>query len=305
MSSGFDEYAQSCDLIHSAETQPGTIDDKRNMILSLFAKTPVQKGLKESIQVMLDKINQNPSLPTPLLAVRSSGVTEDLDEASFAGMNDTILNVPTEVDAVCEAIKKCWLSLYGKRSIVYRQENGFPAYNTSIAVVVQVMIPSEASGVVFTADPHTSSRGQISLDGVQGLGEALVSGMVDTDHWLIRKPYQKRKMFIEDTHIGQQQFKLVSNYPLPGTKKVELTEEEGLKKAFTNEQVFSICETACGIERYYMKPMDIEFCYYKDTMYIVQARPITKLHVIPDRLNPLLNENQAIWSCWISFSRNR
>lgn len=302
MSTGFDEYVHSCDLITRVEKEPGDINEKRALILSLFAETPVQRDLVDSIQTMLDKINSNPSLPTPLLAVRSSGVTEDLDEASFAGMNDTILNVPTKADDVCEAVKKCWLSLYGKRSIVYRQENGFPPYNTSIAVVVQVMIPSEASGVVFTSDPQTGSRGEISLDGVQGLGESLVSGMVDADHWLIRKPYNKRKMFIEESRIGRQQFKLVSNYPQPGTTKTDLSETQGKTPAFTQQQIEEITQIACRIEKYYMKPMDIEFCFYHSTLYIVQARPITNCHVIPDYLNPLLNKDNPEWSLWISFN---
>lgn len=105
------------------------------------------------------------------------------------GMNETVLNVECDCSSVCHAVKECWKSLFTRRSIEYRVKNGFPAFDTSIAVIVQVMIPSEVAGVVFTVDPHTSSRAHLALDGVQGIGEALVSGMVVSDHWTIRKPY--------------------------------------------------------------------------------------------------------------------
>ena len=300
--SGFDEFAMKCNLFEEIEKVDGDIDEKRNAIVSIFNNNPIPEDLKRAIGEQLKDIKGSELLPNPLLAVRSSGVTEDLEEASFAGMNDTILNVATEVEAVCEAVKKCWLSLYGKRSIIYRMEHGFPAYNTSIAVVVQVMIPSESSGVIFTADPQSGSRGQISLDGIQGLGEALVSGAVNTDHWTIRKSYKKRKMFIEEESVGKQEFKLWSNYPNPGTTKIMLAEEEQTKVSFTKEQVFEVAEVASSIEKYYMKPMDIEFCFYKDHLFIVQARPITNLFAVPDFLNPLKNTNEAEWNSYICFN---
>ena len=300
--SAFDDYAASCSLIQKAEDCPGSIDDKCTLINSIMDSTPVSDSLRSAIETVLNQVKENPSLPSPLLAVRSSGVTEDLDEASFAGMNDTILNVPADVDSVCKAVKKCWRSLYGKRSILYRQENGFAPYNTSIAVVVQVMVPSECSGVLFTADAQTGSRGEISLDGVQGLGEALVSGQVNTDHWTVRKPYGSRPMCVTETRTGHQEYKLVSNYPKPGTTRVELSEEEANHLSFTPEQVTTVCKAACGIEEYYGKPMDIEFCFYQNTLYIVQARPITSLFNVPDELNPLKNRSHPVWGTWVSLS---
>lgn len=302
MATAFDEFAKGSSMIEDAEKSTDSIDSICNGIKEIFDNTPIQNDLKSAIQTMLERLAANPSLPTPLLAVRSSGVTEDLEEASFAGMNDTILNVPVEVEAVCQAVKTCWKSLFSKRSVLYRKENGFPAYNTSIAVVIQVMIPSESSGVLFTADAQSGSRGEISLDGVQGLGEALVSGQVNTDHWTVRKSYAQRPMRITDTRIGSQEYKLVSNYPQPGTTRVELNEEDGKRSSFTTDQVMQVCRVACDIEKYYGKPMDIEFCYYQNNLYIVQARPITHLMPVPDQLNPLKNEG-APWFAGISFCR--
>ena len=196
------------------------------------------------IQNQLHDLIYNSPIPNPLLAVRSSGVVEDLDDVSFAGMNETCLNVKCDIVEVTKAVKKCWKSIYSDRSIQYRVSNGYPAYDTSIAVIVQVMIPSDVSGVAFSADPQTGSRAHISLDGVQGLGDALVNGMVNADHWLIRKPYGERDMFIEDAHIHYQSFKLVSNYPDPGMMRVNLTKEEGNAACFSSHQVvlLSICQ---------------------------------------------------------------
>ena len=226
------------------------------------------------------------------MAVRSSGVAEDLDNASFAGMNETVLNVECDCSSVCHAVKECWKSLFTRRSIEYRVKNGFPAFDTSIAVIVQVMIPSEVAGVVFTVDPHTSSRAHLALDGVQGIGEALVSGMVVSDHWTIRKPYGDYDFFVEEAIINQQEFKLQSNYPKEGTSKIILSEEEGGKPSFTPDQVSidivihlkidHIVRSAIEIEKYYQKPMDIEFSIYCNELYILQARPITHLLTIPN-----------------------
>ena len=216
-------------------------EEKANAIQKQFDEYELREELVAEIQNQLHDLQNNSSICNPLLAVRSSGVTEDLENASFAGMNDTVLNVHCDVASVCTAVKQCWKSLYSYRSIQYRVQNGFPAFDTSIAVVVQIMIPADCAGVAFTADPQTNSRAHISLDGVQGLGEALVSGQVNADHWRIRKPYGRRDYAIEEECLPVQSFKLVSNYPKAGTSKVELTAEEGSRACFTAEQVAVVC----------------------------------------------------------------
>lgn len=212
-------------------------EEKASEIQKHFDEYELREELVSEIQNQIHDLQNNTTICNPLLAVRSSGVTEDLDSASFAGMNDTILNVCCDVSSVCAAVKQCWKSLYSYRSIQYRIQNGFPAFDTSIAVVVQIMIPADCSGVAFTADPHTNSRAHISLDGVQGMGEALVSGQVNADHWRIRKPYGRRDYAIEEEVLPVQSFKLVSNYPKEGTSKVDLTPEEGARACFSAEKV--------------------------------------------------------------------
>ena len=219
--------------IHNSDN----LDETAQLIRSQFDKYDLSKDMEKEIQEQVKELIDSSPLDSPLLAVRSSGIAEDLDSASFAGMNDTILNISPNIESVCKAIKECWKSLFSKRSIDYRVKHGFSAFDTSIAVIVQIMIPAEKAGVVFTADTQTGSRCHLSVDGVQGMGEALVSGMVNTDHWIIRKPYGKHSWYIEEEYIGHQEFKLVSNYPKEGTSRINLSEEESSSACFSKEEV--------------------------------------------------------------------
>lgn len=213
-------------------------DELIEQIQKEFDNQEMKKDVMDEIQNEVRLLVENSPIPSPLLAVRSSGIAEDLDNASFAGMNDTILNVPSDLQSICKAVKQCWKSLYSRRSIEYRIQHHFPALDTAIAVVVEIMIPSEKAGVAFTADTQTGSRSHICIDGVQGMGEALVSGLVNTDHWVLRKTSLKHSWYIEEEFIGKQEFKLVSNYPKEGTTQVSLSEEEAKTPAFSNAQVF-------------------------------------------------------------------
>lgn len=207
------------------------------MLQDQFNQKEFSKELVEEIQQHLTRLISQSPLSSPLLAVRSSGIAEDLDTASFAGMNDSVLNVRADISSVCQAIKCCWKSLFSRRSIEYRVKQGFSVLDTSIAVVVQIMIPSEKSGVVFTVDSQTGSRCHLCIDGVVGMGEALVSGQVNTDHWKIRKPFGDHSWYVELEHINRQAYKLVSNYPQEGTTQVDLSEEEGSTACFSKEEV--------------------------------------------------------------------
>lgn len=233
----FREFVQNFKEILGVQEGTEVSDESIEAIQKRIETTELSEKLKKEIESGLESIREHSTLENPLLAVRSSGVAEDLDSASFAGMNDTVLNVPCDLHQVCVALKNCWKSLFSRHSIEYRVRNGFSLIDTSIATVVQVMIPSESSGVVFTADPQTGSRAHLSLDGVQGLGEALVSGQVNTDHWTIRKPFAKHGHIVEDSQLGQQAYKMVSNYPESGMSKVELSEKEGRTACFTKHQV--------------------------------------------------------------------
>ncbi len=186
-----------------------------------------------------------------LYAVRSSATAEDLPGASFAGQQDTFLNV-SGAAGVCEAIVKCWASLFNERAVAYRIKNGFPHDKVSIAVVVQKMVDSEISGVLFTADPMTSDRFTIVIEAVSGLGEELVSGRKKPALWKLR-----------DGKLQQ-----VSN----GEGDVLLSDAHLMELAGLGEHI----ETAFGCEQ------DIEWCYANGGFFIVQARPITTLYPLPE-----------------------
>ncbi len=183
-------------------------------------------------------------------AVRSSATAEDLPGASFAGQQDTFLNVKG-LKNICEAIVKCWASLFNERAVAYRIKNGFPHDKVTIAVVVQKMVNSEVSGVLFTADPMTSDRFTTVIEAVRGLGEDLVSGRKNPFEWKLRHGK------LQKTSDGEGEM------PLEEARLLELSQiGKRIEKAFDCEQ-------------------DIEWCYTKDGFSIVQARPITTLFPLP------------------------
>ncbi|KAK8798692.1 hypothetical protein WA158_007776 [Blastocystis sp. Blastoise] len=309
---GYRVFANKLELIKKysdiSKRKTFTLEDAEMIsdeIYKIFSKSVFPEEYKEDLLFYIEKMKNNCLFDINLLAVRSSATTEDLGDASFAGMHDTLLNVPINKEDIEKAVIQCWSSLYTPRAILYRYEKKFPIIDTSIAVVVQRMVPSEKSGVIFSSDPQTSSREHISLDGVIGLGEALVSGMVSTDHWSIRKHYpiskKKTELRIVERTINHQLFALYTKKE-GGTEKKELKEEEGKKACFNDNEIYIISQYAVDIENYYKKPMDIEFCVYKDHFYIVQARPITTLLDLPNDLNPLSDEYKKIYHHFIDFN---
>jgi pyruvate,water dikinase len=183
-------------------------------------------------------------------AVRSSATAEDLPGASFAGQQDSYLNVVGPA-AVLDHVRRCWASLFTERAVTYRLHNGYADKAVAMAVVVQRMVPAQASGVLFTADPVTSNRKVAAVEATVGLGEALVSGRVNADRYTVR-----------DDQI------------------VEKTIQE--RPALTDAQVIGLVQLGRRIEAHFGCPQDIEWCVDGDGIWIVQSRPITTLYPIPD-----------------------
>jgi pyruvate,water dikinase len=203
-------------------------------------------GLRQEIAAALSMWSENTAF-----AVRSSATAEDLPSASFAGQQDTFLNV-VGPEAVCSAVVGCWASLFTDRAVAYRIQNGFPHEQVSIAVVVQQMVESEVSGVMFTADPMTSDRFTTVIEAVPGLGEELVSGRKTPYQWKLRAGELK------------QSAKGDGDVPLGEMSLRELAQiGKRIQTAFAQEQ-------------------DIEWCCRKGTFAIVQARPITTLYPAPE-----------------------
>jgi rifampicin phosphotransferase len=207
-------------------------------------------------------------------AVRSSATAEDLPTASFAGQQDTYLNIKGE-EALLGHIRKCWASLFTDRAISYRIKNGFDHRQVYLSVVVQRMVDPEVSGILFTADPLSGNRNVVSIDASFGLGEALVSGMVSADL------YKVREGRILEKNIRNKEIAIYS-LPEGGTVKKTLTPEQQARPALTDHQILQLSEIGKKIEKHFGTPQDIEFCVEKGKIYVVQSRPITSLYPLPD-----------------------
>ncbi|MFT9497535.1 phosphoenolpyruvate synthase [Anaerosolibacter sp.] len=207
-------------------------------------------------------------------AVRSSATAEDLPTASFAGQQDTYLNIIGR-EAILEHISKCWASLFTERAVIYRLQNGFDHRKVHLSVVIQKMVFPQASGILFTADPVTSNRKVLSIDASFGLGEALVSGLVNADI------YKVRSGKVIDKKISTKKLGL---YALKegGTKEQEIEPEQQNRQTLTDEQILQLAHMGRKIEEHFGCPQDIEWCLADDIFYIVQSRPITTLYPIPE-----------------------
>lgn len=206
-------------------------------------------------------------------AVRSSATAEDLPTASFAGQHDTYLNIIGK-DAIIAHIRKCWASLFTDRAITYRIQNGFDHRKVYLSVIVQQMIFPEVAGILFTADPFTSNRKVSSIDASFGLGEALVSGLVNPDSYRVRDGQ------IIDKSISSKR-KAVYVLEGGGTREGEIVVSKQDRQALIDAQILQLEHIGRKIEAHFGYPQDIEWCLADDTFYIVQSRPITTLFPIP------------------------
>lgn len=207
-------------------------------------------------------------------AVRSSATAEDLPHASFAGQQDTYLNIIGK-EAILRHISKCWASLFTDRAVIYRLQNGFGHSQVYLSVIVQRMVFPQASGILFTADPITSNRKLLSIDAGFGLGEALVSGLVSADC------YQVQEDKIVDKRIATKKLAIYGRKE-GGTETQQIDPDQQKDQTLTDEQILQLARIGRQIEAYFGCPQDIEWCLADDTFYIVQSRPITTLYPIPE-----------------------
>ncbi|WLQ53043.1 phosphoenolpyruvate synthase [Streptomyces poriferorum] len=207
-------------------------------------------------------------------AVRSSATAEDLPTASFAGQQDTYLNVLGPA-AILQHISRCWASLFTERAVTYRQRNGIDHRTVHMAVVVQQMAFPEAAGILFTADPVTGNRKVATVDAGFGLGEALVSGLVNPDVFKVRDGE-----VVARTIAAKE--RAVLALPDGGTKEVAIGVERQEQPALTDAQVVRLVGLGRRIEAHFGRPQDIEWCLVDDGFQIVQSRPITTLFPVPE-----------------------
>ena len=206
-------------------------------------------------------------------AVRSSATAEDLPTASFAGQQDTYLNVVGPA-AILQHVSRCWASLFTERAVTYRLRNGLDDRKVYMAVVVQQMVFPQAAGILFTADPVTSNRKVASVEASFGLGEALVSGLVNADVYTVRdgevvaKAVATKKLAIHASPAG-------------GTREQAIEPQRQEQAALTDAQIVQLARLGRRIEAHFGRPQDIEWCLVDDVFWIVQSRPITTLFPIP------------------------
>ncbi len=246
---------------------PDSLQSASVAIRDAFERVEMPQDLKDEIvnrhKVMIKGKNHG-------VAVRSSATAEDLPDASFAGQQDTFLNVFKSADLL-DKVRKCWSSLFTARAISYRQHQGFDHEDVKLAVVMQKMVNSEIAGIMFTVDPN-SSKPTVIIEAGYGLGESLVGGEVTPDTYIVDKFHRK----IISKRIAKQTWKY-GRGDKGQTIKIDVPEELwGLQK-LKDDNILDLSQIGNQIEIHYEHPMDIEWCVENGEMFIVQARPITTL----------------------------
>lgn len=246
---------------------PAALDRAAQAIQSAFLAGALAADLVEALNAGYAAIG------APPVAVRSSATAEDLPGMSFAGQQDTYLNIQG-ADALCGAVVRCWASLWNARAIAYRARNAVPQTQVALAVVVQAMVPAEASGVLFTANPLTGRRIETAIDATLGLGEALVSGQVEPDHYVV------------DLSTGQIVHKtlgpkatVISSQPGGGT--ITARQQAADIQAIPDAVILELTALGQAVAALYGFPQDIEWAWAAGKLYLVQSRPITSLFPLP------------------------
>lgn len=207
----------------------------------------------------------------PFVAVRSSATAEDLPDASFAGQQETFLNV-TEEDLL-ERVKECWASLFTQRAIYYRKQQGFDSEDVNIAVVVQRMVDAEKSGVMFTSHPSTGDP-RIILEAAWGLGEAVVSGSVSPDNYVIDRESGE----IEEETIATKKLMCTRDEESGETTNVDVPEEKREARVLEDEEISQLIELGERVEDHYDTPQDVEWAIRENEVFMLQSRPITTIN---------------------------
>ncbi len=255
--------------------------DVKNLMLrgekvrQVILKTPLPKDLEKEIILAYKKLNSFYKKNNIDVAVRSSATAEDLPDASFAGQQETYLNISGEKELLI-AVKKCIASLFTNRAISYRFDKGFDHFNVALSVGVQKMCRSDigSSGIMFTIDTESGFKDVVLIHSIYGLGENIVQGKVNPDQFFFFKPTKK----IIYRSIGKKAIKMIyNNNPKKPVKDIPVSLSDQVKPSISNEQVLQLANWGMEIEKHYKKPMDIEWAYDgKDKkLYIVQARPET------------------------------
>ncbi|MCB9805965.1 hypothetical protein H6775_02265 [Candidatus Nomurabacteria bacterium] len=240
-----------------------TIEEASSTIQELILNSETPKDIADEILDQFDKLGAE------FVAVRSSATSEDSAEHAWAGQLDSFLN--TKRENIVETVKKCWASLFTPRAIFYRFEKDLGDTDISVAVVVQKMVNSEKSGIAFSVHPVTEDHNQLIIEAGFGLGEAIVSGQITPDSYVV----EKDEMNILDVNVAEQERGMFRDEK--GGNKWEDLGENGSQQVLTGKQIIEFSDLIIRIEKHYGIPQDIEWAMEGDNFYVVQSRPITTL----------------------------
>ncbi|MFA4873129.1 MAG: PEP/pyruvate-binding domain-containing protein [Patescibacteria group bacterium] len=269
----FDRFLEENELLEDIDAQlsrvnykdTNSIDRASNVIRALILEAPFPKDLRQEVIKFFGTLN------TSFVAVRSSATAEDSKTASWAGELETYLN--TIAKTLFANIQKCWASLFSPRAIFYRHEKRLHRVKVSVAVVVQAMVESEVAGIAFTVHPVTKDKNQMIIEAGWGLGEAVVSGQITPDSYVLHK----KDYSVIDLHTARQEKKLVRNQKGNGDCWVSVPKKLRTKQKLTTAQIKTLAELCMRVERHERFPCDIEWALVRGKFYLLQSRPITTL----------------------------
>lgn len=240
-----------------------TIENASAVIQEFILKAEIPTDIADDILKEFDKLGSK------FVAVRSSATSEDSADHAWAGQLDSFLN--TKKENVVETVKKCWASLFTPRAIFYRFEKDLADTDISVAVVIQKMVNSEKSGIAFSVHPVTEDPNQLIIEAGFGLGEAIVSGQITPDSYVV----EKDKMNILDINVSEQERGMYRDDN--GGNQWKDLGEKGSQQVLTGKQILELSELIMKIEKHYGFPCDIEWAMAEDEFFVTQSRPITTL----------------------------
>ena len=273
LASTFDRFVEEADIVDDIQAEldkvnykdTNSIDRASVVIREIIKETKIPKDIQTAI------LNSFQNLGAKFVAVRSSATAEDSKTASWAGELETYLYVTNK--NVLNTVKTCWSSLFTPRAIFYRHEKKLLKTKVSVAVVVQKMINSEVSGICFTVHPVTKDYNQMIIEAGFGLGEAIVSGMITPDSYII----DKKEELILDVSLAKQEKMIITKGASGGTKNAAVPKAKQEKQKLAGPKIMELARLCLKIEKHYGHPQDIEWALEKNKLYILQSRPITTL----------------------------
>lgn len=297
-SRAYEEFIEFAKLNEFVKSLMSTVDvedvdslfDASEAIQNRIIESEFFEQLEQEIISAYRKFSSNLGIINPRVAVRSSATAEDLPDASFAGQQETYLHISGEKELLVH-IKKCFASLWTSRAIYYREKQKYNHFDVALSVIIQKMVNSEKSGVMFTANPISLNKNEMMINASYGLGEAVVSGMVTPDEYII----DKRTHEIISKNIASKNFMVVEKKDHVGTEKVNIEDYLGNefveKECLSKDEIRTLIERGIKVEKLYGSPQDTEWAFDKDTkeFYFLQSRPITTLKDEDEEETEILN----------------